>query len=462
MRCIWFREDLRVEDNLALSYAAQGEQVWGLFLMTPAWWQRHHWGPNKKAALIVAVQDLACRLAALNIPLIVRTVIGEHIQEQVSAVLRCLDDHKTDQLYFNRQYEIHETERDLKIAHFLLKKAGKVFAFDDLLLFQPGTLRTLAKQPFTVFTPFKKKALSLLDQMIVAAPPIKKQEVMLIKSQLEDLKSMQSVSDLSHLPITRDQVLARLRFFSDCHLSQYDQQRDYPAKDGTSKLGVALTLGTLSIRELWATIEHQPDSSGREIYRSELLWREFYKHILIDFPHVCRHKPFKKEYEEFQWDQNTALFEQWQLGMTGYPLVDAGMRQLRQEGWMHNRLRMICGMFLTKILLQSWQQGEQEFSHWLTDYDFAANNGGWQWVASTGTDAVPYFRIFSPWSQTERFDPDGDYIKKYIPELRSLSGAQLACPDKLKQFAPKTYPKMIIDYKAARQRTLSAFKQLKH
>jgi deoxyribodipyrimidine photo-lyase len=460
MRCVWFREDLRVDDNLALNYAAQSGPVWGLFLITHDWWDRHGWGSNKRAALFTALESLASDLSNFNIPLIIKNVTGALYHDQVEIVLQTLATHHTNMLYFNRQYELHETDRDRLLAKKLLKQGGHLHVFDDLLLYPPGSIRTASNTPFTVFTPFKKKALASVDQKIMQGPKLKKQQELAIKSDLSSLVKVKPDSpDLFKLPITTIQAKKRLEFFAEEKLHRYDLHRNFPCLDGTSKLSVALSLGSLSIRQLWNDIERQPDSLGKETYQSELLWREFYKHILIDFPDVCRYKPFKKQYELFDWNDNNVLLQAWKEGLTGYPIVDAGMRQLRQEGWMHNRVRMICAMFLTKLLLQSWQKGEQEFAYWLADYDLAANNGGWQWSSSTGTDAVPYFRIFSPWSQTERFDPDGEYIKRYIPELESLSGLHLSSAEKLGKFSQKGYPKMIKDYHQARQECLDAFKK---
>jgi deoxyribodipyrimidine photo-lyase len=459
VRCVWFREDLRVEDNLALSYAAESGPVWGLFLVTPAWWDRHYWGNNKKAVIFKALQALAQDLKKLNIPLIIKEVSGSSGLAQVEQVLSCLKENTTTQVYFNRQYEIHETDRDLLLTQHLKKYQMDFYAFDDQLLFPPRILRTLNKQPFTVFTPFKKKALASLDIMIMKAPQVKAQAPIHIQDSLSSLALHQSDSDLTHLPITPVEVEKRLRFFAEHHLASYHIDRDYPVLDGTSKLSAALSAGTISIREIWRLIDACPPSKGRDMYCSELLWREFYKHVLIDFPHVCRSKAFKKEYDDFQWIHDLGLFERWQLGQTGYPLVDAGMRQLRQEGWMHNRLRMVCAVFLSKLLLISWQEGEQEFARWLADYDLSANNGGWQWSASTGTDAAPYFRILSPWAQTERFDSEAHYIKRYVPELRHIDPADLFCPEKFQRVAPPSYPSFCVDYQQARERCLVAFKK---
>ena len=199
---------------------------------------------------------------------------------------------------------------------------------------------------------------------------------------------------------------------------------------------------------------------GEQIWLDELLWREFYQHVLYDFPKVSKHLPFKDETRHLKWENNEKDFKAWTEGKTGIPIVDAGMRQLLSTGWMHNRVRMICAMFLTKNLLVDWRKGEQFFMQHLIDGDLAANNGGWQWSASTGTDSVPYFRIFNPITQSERFDPKGDYIKKWIPELKQLNEKQIHDPYSKNPNMRLDYPKPICDLKKTRQRALEAFKSL--
>jgi deoxyribodipyrimidine photo-lyase len=227
-----------------------------------------------------------------------------------------------------------------------------------------------------------------------------------------------------------------------------------PGEDGTSALSPYLCSGIISIGDCWRITTQMPDDDGVRCWQNELLWREFYKHIVFHFPQVCMHKPFKENTNNIPWQHNSADFDNWCQGKTGYPVVDAGMRQLLSSGWMHNRLRMVTAMFLSKHLLIDWRWGERWFMQNLIDGDLAANNGGWQWCASTGVDAVPYFRIFSPVRQSQRFDAAGEYIRTHVPELAGLKSKQIHEPDVER---PQSYPPPIVNHKFARERALNAF-----
>jgi deoxyribodipyrimidine photo-lyase len=256
-------------------------------------------------------------------------------------------------------------------------------------------------------------------------------------------------------------------FTGDC-LEKYHELRDLPAVDGTSCLSPWLACGAISPRQCLATVKREnqkwpAEGSGAEAWLNELIWRDFYTHVVVGFPRVSCSQPFQKKTAALKWRYDENDLQAWQSGLTGYPIVDAAMRQLKQTGWMHNRLRMIVAMFLSKHLLIDWRLGEKYFMQNLLDGDLAANNGGWQWSASTGTDAVPSFRIFNPFSQSARFDSDGSFIRKFCPELSEVSAVALHDPRKLAvEIAQKKirYPAPIVDHKIARERALAAFKNL--
>ncbi len=251
-------------------------------------------------------------------------------------------------------------------------------------------------------------------------------------------------------------------------IGNYQRVRDMPAVNGTSLLSPYLAAGVISPRQclaaaLAANKGQIAGDDGVATWISELAWRDFYTHVLVGFPRVSKHRPFKLKTDQLNWRTDEPKFEAWKQGRTGYPIVDAGMRQLNQTGWMHNRLRMVTAMFLTKHLLIDWRWGEKYFMQHLIDGELAANNGGWQWSASTGTDSVPYFRIFNPFSQSKRFDPDGDFIKKLCPELSPIPPAALHDEKKFSAAIAKhgvDYPTYIVDYKQGRERALQAFKNL--
>ena len=269
-------------------------------------------------------------------------------------------------------------------------------------------------------------------------------------------------------PAGEDHAQARLQTFIEKKIKHYAAHRDFPALDGTSTLSPYLAAGIISPRQCLKAamdVNGQRLESGDESVLSwinELIWREFYKHILMGFPRVSMNKAFKMSTENIRWDNDEALFAAWCEGRTGYPLVDAAMRQLKQIGWMHNRLRMVTAMFLVKDLLIDWRWGEKFFMQHLIDGDLAANNGGWQWAASTGTDAAPYFRVFNPVSQSQKYDPAGEFIRRYCPELRDCDNKTLHAPYALSgQYSLLfNYPRPIIDHAAARQRVLHVFKGL--
>lgn len=462
MNLVWLREDLRVEDQLALYYAAQEKKgLIALYLITPDWWERHYWGSNKQVLIKQTLFNLSEQLKILNIPLIIKKVDGNKISDQVNFLKKFIKEFKISKIYFNRQYEVRESKRDLILAQDLKKEGIITFAFDDQLLFPAGAIRSSLNKPLTVFTPFKKKAYSLLNQMIVSVGLPAAQPMLGIKSDIEILNEWNPIADsiIPDFMNNNQDIESRLEFFVKHHLNFYDQERDIPSLDGTSKVSIPLSIGAISIRGLWKYANLSKVSAGQQMFLSELLWREFYKNILIDFPHVGKDQAFKKNYNNLLWIQNKSELEAWKNGQTGFPLVDAGMRQLKKEGWMHNRVRMVVAMFLTKLMLHSWQEGERHFAYWLFDYDFSANNGGWQWSSSTGTDAAPYFRIFNPWTQIERFDPQAEYIKKYVPELNKVPEKAFYSEEKFRPYRPPHYPAPIIDYEKSRARAIEFFKK---
>jgi deoxyribodipyrimidine photo-lyase len=259
----------------------------------------------------------------------------------------------------------------------------------------------------------------------------------------------------------------RLHKFVEYKITDYKNLRDFPSKDATSLLSPYFAAGMITVRQCINLVQNWQQTvnrlsffelnEGPLTWVNELLWREFYRHILVGFPRVSKHKPFKLNTNKLPWGYDQKLLQQWQQGLTGVPIVDAGMRQLNQTGWMHNRLRMVAAMYLSKNLFLDWRLGEQYFMNNLIDGDLASNNGGWQWAASTGVDAVPYFRIFNPYRQSERFDPDGKFIRKYVPELTGLDNKAIHQAQSNKHI---NYPKPIVDLQASKQRAISAFKKL--
>lgn len=436
----WFRADLRIEDNTALHAAMQkSEKIKTVFIKTLKTWQSHDCSERKIQLMMQTLQTLSTRLAELSVPLIISE--QSFFSDSVMTLIQLCDEHKIHDVYFNKQYELDEARRDEAVVNALSTLGIRCHVFDDQVIVAPGKILNLSGEPYKVFTPFKRAWLKHVNANL----------------------KLYRLKNADHSP-----ALTKLNLFCENHLKHYHLQRDYPALNGTSMLSADLAIGTLSARQcLNKVIQHthgelfdNEKHPGELTWLSELIWRDFYKHIIFFHPELCRHQPFKKSTNLLPWKKDENLLLAWQQGRTGFPIVDAAMRQLNQTGWMHNRLRMVTAMFFTKTLFLDWRLGEKYFMKNLIDGDFSANNGGWQWCASTGTDAVPYFRIFNPTTQSERFDKDGDFIRKYCPELASLSNKHIHDPYNAGvDLRSIHYPAPIVDYKKMRAYVIDQFKQ---
>lgn len=471
---MWFRSDLRCQDNLALAHATSQSDggVVGLFLYCPQQWKQHDWGNPKVGFLHRNVQALSEALRAYNIPLVIR--VCESFQDATVHVLEVAQSLSCQTVMFNKEYEINERRRD-KVVTEALAQAGIAFqGFDDSVILEPGSVRKKDDTNYSVFTPYKKMWLQVLN-LRGGPPSLAESQVQSVPvcdpSPLPDSIDGYDLSDdrADLWPAGEEQALERLEKFAAHRIHHYNDRRDIPSVNGTSTVSAYLALGVLSPRQcLSAAVRHANDSwpslamgkDGVSIWISELIWREFYRHLLVAYPRLSMDQPFQEKTKALVWRNNEEEFQAWCEGRTGYPIVDAAMQQLNQTGWMHNRLRMIVAMFLTKQLLVDWRWGERYFMQRLVDGDLAANNGGWQWSASTGTDAAPYFRIFNPWTQGKRFDPKGEFIKRLLPELAEVPHTALHDPVKLSSVKPASYPDPVCDHKEGRERALAAFKSL--
>jgi deoxyribodipyrimidine photo-lyase len=469
---IWFKKDLRISDQLALHNACQHaiDGVIGLYIIDVNMWNKHHVSHCQIEFILRGLQKLQIDLEAIGIPLIIKQIDKT---EQIPAYLLALThEHKISTVFFNREYEVNEKKRDAQVAETLTNNNVKIAAFDDQLIIPANLTLKSNSEYFKVFTPFKRNWQNVFTQnkKLTLLPKPKLANVIKLSSDSipTKLDGIQSSIDPALWPAGETAARKNLRAFSKENLFYYDTQRDFPALDKTSKLSAYLALGMISPRECFLTAldqnHHELDSGnkGALTWMSELIWREFYRSILIEVPRICMNKAYQEFTDDLPWRYNEPLLESWQQGKTGFPIVDAAMRQLNTTGWMHNRLRMVVAMFLSKNLFLDWRLGEKYFSEKLIDIDFASNNGGWQWSASTGTDAVPYFRLFNPTTQSERFDPEGKFIRQYCPELQGFSNKEIHNPyEKNPNLAIQChYTKPVIDYKLSRVRILEAFKKL--
>jgi len=465
----WFRRDLRIDDNAGLYHALTcAQRVYCVFVfdrdILDALPSRND---HRVEFIHGSIVELGQSLRAAGGDLIVRHASARDALPLLAATL------KVGAVFTNEDYEPAAIERDRVVERALKSKDIAFHAFKDQAIFARDEILTQAGTPFTVFTPYKNACLKKLDAFYLKSYPTEKYFPRLArpgeKSAVPSLAELGFESThLKALPIkpgTRG-ALEALDDFQE-RIDRYHETRDFPAVRGVSYLSVHNRFGTVSIRRL-ARLARERRSAGADTWLSELIWRDFYFQILYHFPHA-KDAAFKRQYEKLSFKNNKLTFNAWCEARTGYPIVDAAMRQINQTGFMHNRLRMIVASFLTKDLLIDWRWGEKYFAEHLNDFDLAANNGGWQWAASTGCDAQPYFRIFNPVSQSEKFDPQGKFIRRYLPELAKMPDKFIHAPwtlQPLEQQAAgcvigKDYPAPIVDHGVARQEALAMYKAVK-
>jgi deoxyribodipyrimidine photo-lyase len=460
---LWLRRDLRLNDHTALNAALdRGACVLPVFIFDPALLRGPHFSPTRLAFLLAGLESLDKRLREFRSRLIVRTGEPAFVLREV------LDQSGAVAVHATRDYSPFANARDARVSAAL---PVPLRLFDDALIHPPEAVSKADGSAYTVFTPFYR-AWSALP---VPAPD----ERRLRADDFADAPAvtsdpLPSLSEIGHatsveLPKAGEAAARRLLTdFAARPIFAYADGRNMlsgpPWRDanaGTSALSPYLRFGMLSPRQALAAAQaareraQSPEAlKGADHWVSELAWREFYAHILAHFPHVLR-RPFKPQFERIDWRASADELQRWQAGMTGFPVVDAAMRQLAATGWMHNRARMIVASFLTKDLLHYWSEGEAYFMQHLLDGDPASNNGGWQWTAGTGTDAQPFFRIFNPMLQSQRYDPDGAYIRTWVPELRAVPAPFIHAPWEMPD-PPRTYPPPMLDHHAARDRALAA------
>lgn len=464
MNLVWFRNDLRVRDNPALYQAcAAGEGVVAVVAYTPGQWFAHDESPAKMQFWFACLKDLQSELAALNIPL--RVIETPDYPALPDKLLALANEVQASRLYLNHEYALNERQRDLAVLNRFRAEGRKVIGFHGDLVIPPGEVLTGQGQPFKVFTPFSRAWRKVCQQQQPAplALPKKQPLITTVDQPLPEMPvwgiTNNTPWNASLWPAGSAAAHAQLQNFVAVHLNEYPVQRDIPFEPGTSQLSPYLAVGALSARQCMAGVASSSDDpdwfNGQ--WLTELIWREFYRHLLVQFPQMNYLQPFRPEVEQrIRWQNNPQLFDAWSRGETGFPLVDAGMKQLLSTGWMHNRLRMVCASFLTKLLRQDWRLGAQFFMQHLVDGDFASNLGGWQWCASVGADAAPYFRIFNPQRQAERFDPQGAFVAHWLPELRTVQANKRHDPVLAERVGR---PAAIIDYRAARQQSLDDYQQ---
>lgn len=454
----WFRRDLRIDDNMALGKCIlEGREILPIYIIENELLDEAVISQPRILFLFSALMRLSEKLEKMNSKLFIYKGKPKTV---IQTLCKQMD---VESIYFNRNYEPKELEVDREIWEKSKKKGIDIKSFKDQVLHERGEILKKDKTPYSVFSYYYKKWQSLEKDDCKKIEPFQTVQFTAIKEcTLPDSVGFFTLSP----EIDFD-------FFLNNKLNGYAENRDYPYLDGTSKISAYLATGMLSVRKVYHSVRALSErgcvvkSQGIDTFIKQLAWRDFYYQILYHFTHV-ENGPFIKKFHAIKWDNDHRLFHHWCNGTTGIPIVDAGMRQLNQEGWMHNRLRMITASFLTKDLLIDWKWGEKYFKENLIDYDLPLNNGGWQWCASTGTDAQPYFRIFNPLTQSKKFDPNGQFIKKYIPELMQVEEKYIHQPFEMSErqqrqsgcMIGKDYPYPVVDHSEQRKKALKLYKDL--
>ena len=421
----WFRRDLRLDDNVGLYHAIKNEtKVVSIFIFDVDILNRLPKEDSRVCFLHQQIEELNQQLAESN------KKIHVYHGKPIDIFRKILSANAVHAVYTNRDYEPYSTQRDAEIKALLSENDVTFSTFKDHVIFEQDEVVKSDGTPYRVYTPYSRVWLDKFDR-----------QEHLKSHRIDDFEKLTTLADhnnpsLTDIGFTTSKIKAPQYNTSDEIIDQYEARRNTPAVEGTSKVGVHLRFGTLSIRKAVA----KALESTNQTFLKELIWREFFMQILWHFPHT-ENKSFKPQYDRIEWRNNPEEFKRWCDGETGYPFVDAGMRELNETGFMHNRVRMLVGSFLCKHLLIDWRLGEAYFAKKLLDYEMASNVGNWQWVAGCGVDAAPYFRIFNPTEQIKKFDKDHAYIKKWVPDYQKSS-----------------YAKQIVDHKMARERCLETYK----
>ena len=457
----WFRNDLRLRDNTALAEAARRcDALAAVYIFDDRILKSPRTGAPRVRFLLACLERLALDLEAKGVPLLVRR--GDPAAE----LSLLLEQQRFELLSFNRDTTPTAVRRDARVRGAAAKHGVAVVESADRVVFEAQEIRTKTGGPYSVFTPYARRWRERFEQdprTPKRAARLPGWSGKLASDPIPDADALGFGGDPTRLPPAGEEAARRrLRAFLDERVARYGEDRDVPAIDGTSRLSPHLRFGTISVRDCIAAAREVAASEprrakGAEKWETELVWREFYAALLEENPRVLREE-WKPEFAGVQWEEAPEHFEAWCRGRTGFPFVDAGMRQLLETGWMHNRVRMVVASFLTKDLLIDWRRGEQWFLQRLLDGDPASNNGGWQWAASTGADAAPYFRIFNPVSQGERFDPDGEYVRRFVPELAALPGKSAHRPWDSPMLA-SDYPEPIVDHGERREEALARYQR---
>ena len=458
---VWLRRDLRLQDNTALAEACRSSNnVAVVFVFDSQILDQLQTADDRRVSFIYdTITELNSELEKKGSQLIIQ--YGDPIQ----LIPRLVKNLKASSLFFNEDYEQYARRRDKEVETILTNAGVNVQSFKDHVIFSGQEIFKPDSKPYQMFTPYKNAWLKKLRTEDIeeqkSACKFLAKRVTSKYSKNVSLKKMGFTHVEQFYDFQQPGRKAGQKYLANFSkaLNRYDKDRDFPfLENGTSGLSVHLRFGTVSVREC-VRLARTSKSKGAQTWLSELIWRDFYSMILDQYPYVEK-ECFKRQYNGIKWPRSSKLFKAWCEGKTGFPIIDAGMRQLNQTGWMHNRVRMITSSFLAKDLLINWKKGEGYFSDQLLDFDLASNNGGWQWSASTGCDAQPYFRIFNPSLQSKRFDPEAIYIKTWVPELKDCTPKDIHDPENSELHKKAKYPQPVIRHSEQKDKALALFKNI--
>ncbi|KAK8064102.1 deoxyribodipyrimidine photo-lyase [Apiospora saccharicola] len=472
----WFKMDLRTRDNRSLWMASQRAREAGvplvcMYIVSPQDFEAHLRAPIRIDFMLRTLQVLKEDLAKLGIPLYAETV--EKRKEIPARIIQLMEEWGASHLFANMEYEVDELRREAKLVRSCAERGIAMEVVHDTCVVPPGALTTGTGKQYSVYSPWYRSWVAHVhanpDLLDLFDPPepnpksTREKLAALFDSAIPEAPESKRLSEKDATrfhalyPAGEHEAMDRLEKFAEEKIGNYHAKRNFPAQPGTSNISVHLAAGTLSsrtavryARDRNKTKKLNEGTEGIKVWISEVAWRDFYKHVLVQWPYVCMNKPFKPEYANITWSYNAEHFDAWP------------MRQVQHMGWMHNRLRMAVASFLCKDLLLDWRMGERFFMENLIDGDFASNNGGWGFSASVGVDPQPYFRVFNPILQSEKFDPDGEFIRKYLPELRGITGKAIHDPygrGAGVQAKKAGYPQMIVEHKASRQKAIDMYKE---
>jgi deoxyribodipyrimidine photo-lyase len=466
---MWFRNDLRMDDNPALRNACiESEEVHAIYIFSSKQNKLHNEANCKVEFVIENLKNLDKELSKINIPL---TIVDSNELDYPDVIINLIKERSLKKVFWNNQFGKDEQDRDELVSKSFDKNHIEFSSYDEKVVYSPGSIRTGEDKPYSVFTPFKKKWIENfnLDYLDIEFNYVAKKKPFIASNTSEfDFKFKRNhLVDMSLWPSGEASAKDRLKLYLSKNILRYSKDRNDPITDGTSRISPYLANGIISpkrcILEALKINNFELDTGEKGITKwiDEIIWREFYKNIMYSFPKVSQNKPFQDYTNKIEWRYEKSELDAWKNGNTGFPIIDAAMKQLKYEGWMHNRLRMVVAMFFTKNMLHDWRLGEEFFMQNLIDGDFSSNNGGWQWSSSTGTDAAPYFRIFNPLTQSRNFDGEGLFIKKYLKELKDVDKKEIHDPQ-LETRHSCNYPNQILDLKESRLRAIEAFNNAKN